>query len=178
MASVLHIVSRQIILTPELGTVPFFVLFWSHNLYSVIRWQIILTPELGKTPLFTLFWLHWILLWWRFSCYTILITLNLVVHCCSPLFTILITLNLALVTFQLLQNDWVRYNDRANLIFLQSLNPTLSLSACFLFPPFVSLADDFSIFSFYLWVPPLIIFLVPSIKHLPENLSYLYVNAV
>ena len=42
---------------------------------------------------------------WRFSRYTILITLNLAVHYCSLLFTILITLNLALATFKLFQND-------------------------------------------------------------------------
>ena len=36
----------------------------------------------------------------------------------------------------------------------------------FLFPPFISVADDFSVLSFYRWVPPLMIFLVSSIKHL------------
>ena len=38
----------------------------------------------------------------------------------------------------------------------------------FLFPPFISVADNFSVLSFYRWVPPLMIFLVSPIKHVAE----------
>merc|ERR1712240_129636 len=68
MAPVLHIVSRQKILAPELGNTPFFAIFWSHwqiiltpelswqiILTPELFWQIILTPELGTIPFFALF---------------------------------------------------------------------------------------------------------------------------